>query len=357
MSDIRRRAQRFVAWISIAALLLSGIAPAYAQGNLWGRLTIAEGVCNTTSDHVAQTTLWYAPCDGDQVLISNGVSLTPVTFAASATDQVGLALPLWSSLPAQTLYDVFVVLNGGSPTLCLGPAWMSSAAGASARAAPLATFLDLVNGGSSIVNAAPMPCQYSASSYFSCPQYQCSELGYFLSGALPGTIDLKFGTGAVGCGAAILSLYNTHKRYPVRATVSDTTYGAWTYASNNWRPAHGSLNCSIAAVAGVLGSDGAANASYVDFVGSAVAGAVAFIGLGLNSSTVIAGRQSVGIALANSSPLLTLDTAFLTDNLPLGLNIIYALEISDGVHANTFSGSNGTDGVITNMQLTLNLEM
>ena len=68
-----------------------------------------------------------------------------------------------------------------------------------------------------------MTCRNSNAATFTCGINQCTYVGTFLTNASAGQIDLKFGTAATNCGAAVLSVFNAYNRRNARATISDTS--------------------------------------------------------------------------------------------------------------------------------------
>ncbi len=103
---------------------------AASGGSFGGRLTLISGVPYINVDTVGAQNVYYAPCagcGGNAVPIFNGSALQSYQFTSSPTDQVGLTLALGGSAnwAANTIFDVFVTLNGGVPVLATR-AWDSS---------------------------------------------------------------------------------------------------------------------------------------------------------------------------------------------------------------------------------------
>ena len=300
-----------------------------------GRLTVASGVCVPVTDQVAQTTIYYAPCGSEWVPIYDGTNMTLHQFTSSNTDTVGLSLVLTSFWSSNSLYDAYVFMHSGSPTLCTPTAWTNS----TTRSTGLAVFKGVV------VNASSFTCVINvagSATGFTCAQFQCTYVGTFLAGASSGTIDLKFGTAASNCGAAVLSVFNAYNRRNTRATVSDTT-ASWTYTGSAWRAVHGQTTCSATVVIGL--NEDAFHGEYLDQMQNAASGASMFLGLGLNSSTALANRSSSAVGwISTVTPFNASNMATWNDVLPLGNNVVYAIEQSDGVNANTFAGNNASGG-------------
>lgn len=81
-----------------------------------GRLTATSLTPVIAGDVSAATAVYYTPYVGNYVPIWNGAVFVVATFAE-------LTLSLVANHAANTLYDVFVFLDGGAATLGTGPAW------------------------------------------------------------------------------------------------------------------------------------------------------------------------------------------------------------------------------------------
>lgn len=315
-----------------------------------GRLTVVSAGCNVTTDQVAQTTLYYAPCGGEWVPVYDGTDMKLRQFTSSATDTVGLSISLASSANwvASTLYDGFVGLDSGTLRLCTGPAWTNSGAGTSARGTGAGTTeLQLFKG--LWTNKNSMTCRYGAASTFTCAVNQCINVGTFLAGASAGTIDLKFGTAAAGGGLGLLSICNMYNRADTRAASSDTT-GSWSYTSATWRAADaGSTKISIVSCMG----DIVVAAKYFDLVSPSGTSTFQNISIGLNASNAPAPRATTDSTAAATATIPTLKS-WMDDVVPLGLSTIFAIESADGTHATTF---NGQSSPFNYMQLSLSARM
>lgn len=346
MSTIRTALASFV--VALAAFITS----AAAQPLPGGRLTLVSGGCNIVTDQVAQTNLYYAPCKGRIVPVYNGTSVASLDFTASLNDAVGLTLALASSAnwPANTLFDVFVT---AMPALCTGPAYSNSGAGTST---PDATGGLAIAAGFQTNATNGMTCRTGVASTVSCPTNQCTYVGTILTGTSAGTIDLKFGTNAVNCGKAVLSIYNAYNQQPARASLSDSVQN-WAYTAATWRPAHGQTNCSIDVVAGQ--GTNVFSAKYLQRVNPIAGGAYGAVTLGLNDYATIAARafSSLFQCVGGVTSCTAIAIATMDDNLAPGLNTIYALEQSDSIHANIFNGQNSAGGIMQQQLLSFMGEM
>jgi hypothetical protein len=329
-------------------LNFSGGVVSQEQMNPGGRLTVASGVCVPTTDQVAQTSIFYAPCGAEWVPIFNGTQMQLFQFTSGPTDTVGLSLALGSNWAASTLYDSFIGFDGSTVRLCTGPAWSSSVAGSSSRGTGAGTTqLALLKG--LWTNAVSMTCRNSNSTTFTCAVNQCTYVGTFLTNASAGQIDLKFGTAAAGCGPAVLSVYNAYNRHTSRATVINTT-ASWSFTTNAWRSADGSSTCSVTTIVG-LGPEDEVSASYSDAIQPA-SGNSGAIGIGLNSSTTPAARANGAVFLQPNTTAAGIAsvTSILNDALPLGLNQIFAIENGGGSSAVTFFGQGSFGPMVLSYQ-------
>jgi hypothetical protein len=92
-----------------------------------GRLTLVSGQPYMTADAVGAQTIYYAPDTGQFVPVYSGSAWTLNQFTSGNTDQVGLSLALGGSASwaANSIFDVFAVINSGSLVLATR-AWDAS---------------------------------------------------------------------------------------------------------------------------------------------------------------------------------------------------------------------------------------
>lgn len=110
---------------SATSLIVTGANPVRVlpNGSMGGRLSVETGVCVSTTDQTAKTTLYYVPCRGNVVWLYNGTAWQ--SFALTA--QLSIAVPATTV----TLYDVFLYDNSGTLTLEL-TAWTNDTTRATA---------------------------------------------------------------------------------------------------------------------------------------------------------------------------------------------------------------------------------
>lgn len=93
-----------------------------------GRLTLVSGTPEMTTDVVGAQNIYYAPDGiGNTVPVYDGTSMAARQFTSSATDQVGLTCALGglATWPSNTIFDIFITLNGGNP-VCATRQWDAS---------------------------------------------------------------------------------------------------------------------------------------------------------------------------------------------------------------------------------------
>jgi len=324
---------------TVIAFLSLMCVSACAQTSLpGGRLTLSNGSCVMTADVVAATTLYYAPCTGNTVPIYDGTtSFMLKIFTSSDTDTSGLVLSLGSNWSANTLYDVFVGMNGATVSLCTGPAWGNSGAGISSRSAGagLALFKGIWT------NAATLSCQTSVAA-FSCPANQCTYLGTFLTSGIAGQVSFQFGTIALGGGAVQASVWNMYNRTPGAFGVFDST-GIWTVSAvNTYQMLDNSPTNRISFVTG-MGDD------PIDVtVSSAVyslAATGSYISFGLNNTNAVWPRCFVGF---NNGAVFGQGIGICRGNVPIGFNFLQALQFatSTSIQFQTNWAAPSTEGIL-----------
>ena len=153
-----------------------------------GYLTLSSDPANPiiTADVTSASTVYYTPYVGNQVPIYNGVAFVPFTFSQ-------FSLTLTANFLANTIYDVCIFANQGSPTMVAGPAWSNSGAGTGNRGIG-ANSAQLARVQGFWVNAVAMIGTDGGSS-FSIAANQCSYVGSIL-------IDSSIGQSALS-GATV----------------------------------------------------------------------------------------------------------------------------------------------------------
>lgn len=212
--------------LAFVALVAATVAAPAQTALPSGRLTNTSGLCAPTTDQTAKISMFYAPCPGlgHYIPIYDGTTLAARDFTSGPTDTIGLTLALGSNWPAGTLHDAFVTMNGASPALCTVP-FSTSGAGSSTPGVALAPY------GGFMTNAASMSCRIDNATTITVPANQGTYVGMFLTGAA-GQVDLKFGSSALGGGAACICIWNMNNRVEAGFSVQDST-NFWHLAAVN----------------------------------------------------------------------------------------------------------------------------
>jgi hypothetical protein len=197
-----------------------------------GRLTLVSGTPVMTANETAQGTVYYTPFLHSQVPCWDGVGLSSQPFS-----ELSVVLDSTNFLSTK-LYDWFIFLHAGAPTLGYGPAWSSN----TARSAALTTTKPYTNN-------ASITLRTSSSQTYTIPAGQAFYIGTAYATA-NGQTGMAFVTAATGGGGGILGLYNGYNQVLIQAQEQDDTDN-WSYASTTWRVADGSANNSLSYVDGL----------------------------------------------------------------------------------------------------------
>jgi hypothetical protein len=291
-----------------------------------GRLTLVSGVPVMVSSVTAATSIYYTPYTGMNVPVYNGSNFDMIDIGAELVNVTTDATTNPAAVVASGVYDLFVWLNNGVPTLSRGPAWTS----ATARSA--GTALTRVRG--TLVNNVAITNGP--------PQYQGTYVGTFSANGGAANVTMQWGTVASGGGKAILNLWNMYNRITAQTRVTDSI-APYTYTLAVVRQAGGSVNNAIQYTIGM--PEDCPTFYYQQNVTTAVAaGATAQISIGDNSTTAFELGGTYFAAQAAIAATGTMDVVYTKGMLEtlIGQQNAYALELGDGVNANTFNvGSAG----------------
>jgi hypothetical protein len=290
--------------------------PWYTPG---GRLTSAPGVPVSFVSNAGATSVWYAPYLHPFVPIFNGNNVQMYQFASSLNDTVGLQLFMGSSAswPANSAFDVFVILSGGVPALATVQ-WTNL----TTRALTLAVFAGfLTNSGTTLMrtNATTTP---------SVPANQATFLGSFVTGNA-GSLTWIFPGNNIAGAFGISNYYNT---VLFTGNVEDTQ-ALYTYTAAVTRQAGAHSYNQIS----LLQTSSERAVTFENHTTNGCAGAVSaymLTGMGANSTTSNAvngihqAESTVGASACIETSLFLTTTGFVT---------VSANELSDGTHANSFN--------------------
>jgi hypothetical protein len=229
------------------------------------------------------------------------------------------------------LYDWFIFLSAGAPTLGYNGAWGASL---TARTATL------TRSNGMWTNTATITLRTSSSTTFSIGANQAVYVGTTY-GTANGQTGMNFlPAAAAGGNNSILGVFNTYNRVPMKVASRDST-SSWAYALNTWRAANNNSNNAVNFVDGL--GEVTTDASYI--VASQPTGAVfaiGAVGINLNSTSATPGLQGLGAAASVNTVSNAVAIGII---LPaLGFNTLNAVENSNAV-STTFFGSGAGTGV------------
>jgi hypothetical protein len=291
-----------------------------------GRLTLASGIPVMTATVAQATNIYYTPYIGQGVPIFDGANFVMTDIGGQLVNVTTDATTNPAAVVISSVYDLFVWLNNGVPTLSRGPAWTSNTVRSAGTA--LTRVRGLLVNNVAITNGPA--------------QYQGTYVGTFTSNGGTPTVTMQFGATAAGGGKALLNLWNAYNRVTMQTRVTDTS-APYTYTTATVRAAGGSVNNAIAYTIGL--AEEPPTFYYQQNVTTAVAaGATAQVSIGDDSNTVFELGGTYFAAQAAIAATGTLDVVYTkgqTETI-IGSHTAYALELGDGVNANTFNvGSAG----------------
>lgn len=285
----------------------SFVSPGFAKPG--GRLTTESGAPISTTNRTAQGTIYYTPYTNNQIYVYNGTSWQLISFI-----ETGLSLTATSGKN----YDVFAFATTSSLNLALSAAWTTDTARADALARQDGIWVKSSD-------------------------HTRLWLGTIRASGTNVTADSIGGTTTqVGGQGFICNYYNPVKR-PLM--VIDTT-SAWSYTSATIRQADAATGNKVEAVF----CDAGQSASAIIVGGASISNQSAhgaFIGVGVDSTTVISGLSNQ-ISVPNIGTL-TLPLTGKYDGYP-GLGYHYLAWLESGADtSSSFIGNNGAVGVQSGM--------
>ena len=289
-----------------------------------GYLTPVSATPVIVGDSTSATSIYYALDQGNLVPIYNGTSMVPTEFAE-------LTLTLASQHALSTIYDVFVFLNSGVVTLATGPAWSNSGAAAGDRGSGAGT-TQVARVKGLFTNAVSMTARNGSTTYTIAAN----------RGTYVGSIFIDGTAGQVTCHRSYgqsrkWGIWNAYNRKHLFLKAGDTT-ATWAYGSATIRASNGSAANSLTVFQGLR-----EERYEFDFMQTFTTGATSTgnIGIGFNSTTAFSGfKHSTGVAVsANQS-----GRANFIEIPHIGINVITALEQTNGTTSHTFQG--GEDDMV-----------
>lgn len=295
-----------------------------------GRLTLTSNTPVMTADATAQSTIYYAPYQGNQI---------PVAGTMYSFNQISYSLSSSAHLSG-SLYDVFAYYASGAVALCTGPAWSSGTVRAAA--------ISMSNG--IWGNQASLTCTNSGGgSAISIAANNATYLGTFYATA-NGQTGMAFKPSGVSGGTNnVLGLWNAYNRVPFAAFNRDTTV-SWTKTNSTWASLDASNSNRVTFVDGLAQStiDASVIASIYSTANSATGG------LAINLDSTSATPNGIAVGQTNATPNTVVELVYREQFLPvLGLHFLQAMQSdTSGIGTVTYIGNgDGRESLMVSLMM------
>lgn len=273
------------------------------------------------------TGIVYTPmAGGNQIPIWNGSRFVVFQFPE-------MTLTLTSSMVANSIRDVCVFSNAGTPTLVASVAWTTATAGAGNRGTGAGT-AEIVKKNGVWVNAVSISGAINGANTYNVPASQCTMVGSMLMSGSNGVLVFNRSYGQ----SRRWPISNIYNKLPILLQAGDTSAGPWTYNTSAWRASNNNAANSLTVFQSVP----------EDQVEVTYSGSISVIPGG---STTL-GQNSIGIngSLTPSGTVAMFQNAFaatfigsVTSKLIavpfIGINTYGSLEFGNGVGPANFYGS------------------
>lgn len=288
-----------------------------------GRLTLVSGspVMNASASGIGA--IYYTPYIGTLAPIYDGSNFVMTDTGGELSQLNTDATKSPAAVTNNSLYDMFVWNDNGTIRCTRGPAWTNTTTRSMALTRVRGT---LVNSAAITNGPAVLQGTYVGT----------------VAANTTGLFSWIYGGAASGGTAARLDLWNMYNRCTFNTRVTDTI-APYTYTTATIRQAGGSANNNVRYLIGV--ADDAPTFYYQQNVTTAAtAGATCQISIGDDSAIAFELGGTYFAAQAAIAATGTLDVVYTKGSTePLvGQHTAYALELGDGLNANTFNvGSAG----------------
>lgn len=284
---------RALGWAGHIENLLAGSRVFYDTAEVFqGRLTTESGVPVSTSDRVAQSTLYFTPYQGAKVRLYDGTAWNTFSF-----NEISLTL---SGLTASRNYDVFIYDNSGSPALELSTVWTSD----TARAQAVNMFEGIYT-------------------------LQTNRTRRYV-----GTIRAT-GATTTEDSATRRFVWNVSNRVPRFLVVTETT-NTWSYTTNTLRQTNANTANQVEFVEGI--SEVLSRAVAINIVTAGTTARLMDAGIGVNATTVQSAVLRGGQARSNVINQINSSYSGYT-----GLGYDFLSWNERGLAGTLYYGDNGTD--------------
>lgn len=255
-------------WTAVNAA--AAATPLAAQG----RLTLTSNTPYLTTGVTAGTAVYYTPAVGNLVPIYGGSSFSPYEFSQ-------LTLTLSSSHLANSIYDVFIFLDGSDVRIGTGPAWSSATAGSCDRGTGAgSTELTRVLGFD--VNANAITLRNGSTTYS-----VAANRAFWV-----GTIFMDSSNGQVTCHTAYgqsrkWGVWNTFNQREINLKAGDST-SSWSYSTATWRASNNASANKVTPLVGKAEQFYDVNFCQKWSIASAANG-IGGVAIGQNSTSAVTG--------------------------------------------------------------------
>ncbi len=289
-----------------------------------GRLTPVTATPVLTSNQTAKGTIFYTPHIHNLISIYDGFVFQTYTF----TEQ-SVVLDSSNFLSGH-VYDLFMFINAGVPTLGYGPAWTNTTTRSAAISRQNGVW----------TNTLSITLRTAVGTTFSVNSNKATYVGTAYATA-NGQTGMAFTASAAGGGGNVLGLFSAYNQVQVNAYSQDSN-SSWNNSSATWVHADANANNAI---------------SYVDGLGVCAVSGTYSVAAGYDTGTGVTTVAEIGAMLnwASGAPTFTafnevtaqsasfftvLQLAAQFNFLPtLGYNTVSALESADSGSVVFFEGN------------------
>ena len=224
---------------------------------------------------------------------------------------------------ANSNFDVYVYNDAGTLRLVTGAAWTSDTARNES--------LTRING--MWTNNASMTGRYAASSTVTVAANRGLYVGTIRTTGSTGTTTWEIGGSAAGGDPVFFYVWNTYNRVHTGVRVQEST-DSWTYTTATFRSWNNSNSNRITFLRGL--NEEVVLATFIALTTNTTASIVRTTGLGIDSTSAIAGTINTEVSIGASEQIGHIATY---NGLPgLGLHFIQALELSGAAGTTTWYG-------------------
>lgn len=303
-----------------------------------GRLTPTSLTPVISSTVSAGTAVYYTPYNGNLCPVYDGVQFNLQEFAE-------LTLALHANHVLNSIYDCFIINDGGTIRIVTGPAWSTITAGSGARGTGAGT-TELTRQAGLWVNANAMATARNGATTYAV----AAKCGTYV-----GSLYIDGTAGQITCNVASgqsrkWGVWNAYNRVPIVLLATDPT-ASWTSAPTTWRQSRADATNFAMGFAGLPESTIFAEFQQLLVTQTNNTTSQAQIGIGLNVTNALSGTKGEHFGNTNTASVIIFGASVVAKyNLPptIGVNAFNTLEQApSGTTNNTYAGT------IDNMRLSV----